>query len=173
MSKYKVIVSDKYLAHYSSPYYDPVKAHEYYMRTRKLKGRRPVISTAGLNEAGHEANEYVKKRIGEERQRVVNKHARETRQKARTYADRAKNQITALSKRLQEMTPADRKYRAGTIRQAVERIRAQNEKKRAELAAKHKSYAISQTRKYEQKYDNELSKIASDAGFKGKRRSRR
>lgn len=31
---------DKTLAHYASPYYDPVKAHEYYMRHRKLKGRR-------------------------------------------------------------------------------------------------------------------------------------
>lgn len=28
------------LQHYASPYYDPVKAHEYYMRTRELKGRR-------------------------------------------------------------------------------------------------------------------------------------
>ena len=25
------------LQHYASPYYDPVKAHEYYMRTRELK----------------------------------------------------------------------------------------------------------------------------------------
>ena len=28
------------LQHYASPYYDPVKAHEYYMRTRELKGRQ-------------------------------------------------------------------------------------------------------------------------------------
>ena len=27
------------LRHYASPYYDPQKAHEYYMRTRELKGR--------------------------------------------------------------------------------------------------------------------------------------
>ena len=30
---------DELLQHYASPYYDPVKAHEYYMRTRELKGR--------------------------------------------------------------------------------------------------------------------------------------
>ena len=35
------------LQHYASPYYDPVKAHEYYMRTRELKGRR---STTKLND---------------------------------------------------------------------------------------------------------------------------
>ena len=27
------------LRHYASPYYDPQKAHEYYMRTRELNGR--------------------------------------------------------------------------------------------------------------------------------------
>ena len=27
------------LRHYASPYYDPQKAHEYYTRTRELKGR--------------------------------------------------------------------------------------------------------------------------------------
>ena len=26
---------DELLQHYASPYYDPVKAHEYYMRTRE------------------------------------------------------------------------------------------------------------------------------------------
>ena len=38
---------DELLQHYASPYYDPVKAHEYYMRTRELKGRR---STTKLND---------------------------------------------------------------------------------------------------------------------------
>lgn len=28
---------EDYLAHYASKYYDPVKAHEYYLRTRELK----------------------------------------------------------------------------------------------------------------------------------------
>ena len=36
------------LRHYASPYYDPEKAHEYYMRTRELKGR----STTSLNDEG-------------------------------------------------------------------------------------------------------------------------
>lgn len=26
------------ILHYASPYYDPVKAHEYYMKHRELKG---------------------------------------------------------------------------------------------------------------------------------------
>ena len=36
------------LVHYASKYYDPQKAHEYYMRTRELNGR----STSTLTDDG-------------------------------------------------------------------------------------------------------------------------
>ncbi len=35
---------DEFLEHYASKYYDPVKAHEYYMRTRELKNKREAES---------------------------------------------------------------------------------------------------------------------------------
>ncbi len=56
------------LIHYASPYYDPVKAHEYYMKNRELKGRK---STAGLTDKGKEAASYVKDRINEERKAKI------------------------------------------------------------------------------------------------------
>lgn len=52
------------IAHYASQYYDPVKAHEYYERTKKLKGRRTGTS---LNDAGREAKTYVRNRINAKR----------------------------------------------------------------------------------------------------------
>lgn len=33
---------ENFLAHYASKYYDPVKAHEYYMENRELKGRKSL-----------------------------------------------------------------------------------------------------------------------------------
>ena len=48
---------------YASKYYDPVKAHEYYMKHRKLKGRRKRGSTAGLSEIGKAAAAEVKEQI--------------------------------------------------------------------------------------------------------------
>ena len=47
------------LRHYASPYYDPQKAHEYYMRTRELKGR----STTSLNDEGKKIWSYTKNNI--------------------------------------------------------------------------------------------------------------
>lgn len=40
--------------HYASKYYDPVKAHEYYMKTRHLKGYDTQGKT--LNDEGKQAN---------------------------------------------------------------------------------------------------------------------
>lgn len=56
------------LKHYASPYYDPVKAHEYYMKNRELKGRK---STAGLSEEGRIAASYVKQRLNNEQKAVI------------------------------------------------------------------------------------------------------
>ena len=51
-----------YLIHYASPYYDPVAAHEYYMKHRHLIGKK-----ATLNEKGTAAKAVVKQRIDAER----------------------------------------------------------------------------------------------------------
>lgn len=44
MWKYDNPPSPNELFHYSSKYYDPVKAHEYYMRRRELKGQTKKAS---------------------------------------------------------------------------------------------------------------------------------
>lgn len=47
-----VALGGDFIAHYASPYYDPIKAHEYYMRTRKLKGREPASTTEQRKKEG-------------------------------------------------------------------------------------------------------------------------
>lgn len=172
MSRYVIVLNNDYLAHYASPYYDPVKAHEYYMKTRKLKGKQGV-STAGLNDTGKEAQTYVQKTIGEERQREIRKHAKAQNEKAKTYADRAKSQISALSERLRNMSPAERKYRAGAIRQAVDRIRSLNNRQRAKLVEQHQKFAEKKSKEYESKYDSELRKIVGEAAFNNGKKGRK
>lgn len=53
---------DAFLAHYASKYYDPAKAREYYLRTRELKGREPVLSKESRQKQS-EALAYVSKEI--------------------------------------------------------------------------------------------------------------
>ena len=49
---------------YASKYYDPVKAHEYYMQHRKLKDRR---KTSDLNEEGRDAWADAKNSVTEDK----------------------------------------------------------------------------------------------------------
>ena len=55
---------------YASKYYDPAKAHEYYLKHRKLKGQNERTSTKGLNEEGKNAAKYVKEQIMAVKKRV-------------------------------------------------------------------------------------------------------
>lgn len=66
-----------YLLHYASPYYDPEKAHEYYMKNRELKGDTTSANSSAststtkrkgtLNDKGKAAKAYVKNQIDQER----------------------------------------------------------------------------------------------------------
>jgi hypothetical protein len=51
---------EQFLAHYADPYYDPVKAHEYYLQNRQLKGRQ---STKGMSETQKEGLAYAKNQL--------------------------------------------------------------------------------------------------------------
>lgn len=57
-------LGEKTLQHYASEYYDPIKAHEYYIKTRQLSER---TSTKNLNEKGKEAAKYIKEQITNEK----------------------------------------------------------------------------------------------------------
>lgn len=58
---------------YKSKYYDPVKAHEYYEKHKKLKGKKKASSTADLSEEGKIAAKEVKERLNEEMKAALKK----------------------------------------------------------------------------------------------------
>ena len=92
---------DSWLAHYASPYYDPVKAHEYYEKHKHLKGR---VSTSGLNEEGRAIAGHIKENINSERKAKIdanNKAMNETISSSKASSD---SRVKALNaKRSQEI----------------------------------------------------------------------
>ena len=60
---------------YASKYYDPEKAHEYYEKTKRLKGRR---SNAGLNEEGIAAAEYMRNQVDTQHQNELESLTKQT-----------------------------------------------------------------------------------------------
>lgn len=91
------------LRHYASPYYDPVKAHEYYMRTRELKGR----STTSLNDEGKKIWAYTKNNIKTEKKAKIkeeqekkNAKITELREKAEATREEITSKLKALNEQL-------------------------------------------------------------------------
>lgn len=99
---------------YKSKYYDPAKAHEYYMKHRQLKGRKKKTSIADLSEEGKIAAKEVKERLQEELKAALKK---------------VKRGNTAERKRLRELY--NQKYEAELeqIRQDSSMVKAPKQKK--------------------------------------------
>ena len=133
-------MNNDHLKHYASPYYDPVKAHEYYMRTRELKGRQ---STAGLNEEGHIAAKMVKENLNEEKKSTIQSH-----KNTMTY------QINVLRSYLNGMEKSQKLYYRARIQKQIDLLRRKNKEERERLQ-----------QEYEQKYNDEMEKIHSNADF--------
>lgn len=134
---------------YSSKYYDPVKAHKYYMKHRKLKGRKKKSpeeqakakrrSLKGLNESGKAAAAYVKSAIMAERKadyKKVNKACTE--------------KIKAL--------------RAEWKKQGL--TKEQMKEKAKEVREKFKEYKKKLKDVYDEKYLQELDKIKQDPSMR-------
>lgn len=105
------------LAHgYASPYYDPVKAHEYYMQHRVLTGR---TSTAGLNDKGKEAARYVKNSLNDERKRLTDSSRERLKSALERNSSARSNAINAA----REKTKADIKAHTHKIQTEAAKLR--------------------------------------------------
>lgn len=91
---------DNNLQHYASPYYDPQKAHEYYMRTRELKGRR---SATKLSDEGKKVWSYTKNEIKAEKKAKVEGEQEKRKQTITALRERASATREQISARLKEL----------------------------------------------------------------------
>ena len=99
---------------YKSKYYDPQKAHEYYMKHRQLKGRKKKTSTADLSDAGKIAAKEVKEQLQAELKAALKK---------------VKRGNTAERKRLRELYNAKYEAELDEIRKDPSMLKAAKQKK--------------------------------------------
>lgn len=135
---------------YASQYYDPAKAHEYYERTKQLKGRK---STSGLNEQGKIAAKYVKEKLTEERK----KKQEELKQRMNAKIERIREKIKAI------------KGNKGNRKAIKEKLR----KMIADLRAEYKTQKTKIKEEYDEKYVQELDKIKQDSGMQKAKKAKK
>ena len=98
--------NDFELMHYASEQYDPVKAREYYLKNRKLKGRR---SSAGMSDKQRQGWDYTKNQVSDGKKQQAkaldteNKHSMsEAKANAKAGRDRIKASLAEFAKKISE-----------------------------------------------------------------------
>ena len=160
-----------YISHYASKYYDPVYAHEYYEKHKKLKGR------SSLSEKGKEVADYVTKKLNEERdqkisssksstskslssaansrslavassQNVRDKNIEAKKNATQQAIDNHKaqmdNQIKQLQDQLASWGKSGLKGKSKEVRQKIARLREKNNETKAKLQEDLSSYSYSE-----------------------------
>lgn len=150
------------LYHYASPYYDPQKAHEYYERTKKLKGRK---STSSLNDEGKAAAKQVKEALSTERQGRVEEHRVSTQQQIDAKKESIKSDIASLREKLSNMSMAEWNKNAERIQSEIAKLKEDIVTSREKLKEAHKTEKSRLKEEYDEKYISELDKIKSNAQF--------
>ena len=152
---------DESLKHYASPYYDPVKAHEYYMKNRELKGENSRKSTAGLNDEGKAVARYIKNQLDTERKSKVDAHNNQTQAQIdvkknnmdstinakkknmtasiESHKIQTKEKIEKLREELKGMSMDDWNKYAEHIQSEIAKLRESNDTIRAKLQAEYSS----------------------------------
>lgn len=125
--------------------YDPAKAHEYYLRTRKLKGRKKGSSTYTVRYPGGQTVKLTGRQLAEQKAYVAQR------------IGHIKAKLAELNTKLTKMRSEARKKDA----------EAKRDSKKAPTAAE-KSEVARESKKYREKHKQELAnKAKGSSGSKG------
>lgn len=125
---------------YASKYYDPVKAHQYYLAHRQLKGRK---STSALNDTGKEAAKYIKEKLTQEKNQIIE-----------TYKASMNKRIESIKAKYKGMSKEQRKASRDKIYADIRALRQANKTQKTNIR-----------NAYEEKYIQELDNLKKDAQF--------
>lgn len=112
---------------YASKYYDPVKAHNYYMLNRELKGYEDRYGGSrgdGTSAASNGGKPINKTKTPEEKRADdIKKHNDKIQNKVSQRQTEVRKQIQELRNRLNAMSPEDRKLNRDSIQKQIDLIR--------------------------------------------------
>ena len=105
--------ADDIIIHYASEYYDPVKAHEYYMKHRQLKGR----SKGSLTDKGKEIWSYTESNIKDRKRKEIQEAELEKEVRIKELKDNTKKKKEEISNKLTQLLEAiNSKYKEDTTK---------------------------------------------------------
>lgn len=156
MDKVDAFLQHALLQHYVSQYYDPVKAHEYYMRTRQLTGR----TTRGMSDQQKKAWAYTKSQIADEKSNAIKGSSATAQQQIKNLRSRtaAMRDNLMLKLRSRSLTTGQKENLKNSLQSAIDGVRASFKSAKEELNVK-----------YEQIYNAEYSNVLKNVAGKVKK----
>ena len=152
------------MAQYTSKYYDPVKAHQYYEEHKKLKGRK--ASTSKLNDTGKNAASYVKEQINKEKKESIESESKRYSNSIFETTSEAKAKISQLQKKFKKLSTAQKKILGPKIKNELQKLKEENARKRLILETQHSKNISNINDKYSKIYDEEVNKMNADSSMK-------
>jgi hypothetical protein len=174
----------RYQLEYSlSHIYDPVKAREYYLRTRELKGRKKAKPKMHTYEDGSQvtvaenrrrsitAKTGIDPRTGKTREQIAREARAKARKRLSEQVGRLEDRLKKIEDRIREMErkedSEDRKSKAKKERSAKERDKPKTAAEKAEDAREAKKYRD----KNQQKLKSDRKKDSKSGGGSSKKGS--
>ena len=148
---------------YASKYYDPQKAHEYYMKHRQLKGRS---STAGLNESGKAAALQVKEALKQEKKEYMDKVNAVLEKNIQSIKDRLekkREEIKRERERIKELPKEQRQAALDKLNDDKAKFTEECKTEIGGLREQTKKYKQEVKDYFNEKYVQELDKIKADS----------
>lgn len=135
---------EAFLEHYASEDYDPAKAHEYYERTKELKGRDPanrVLDTSKVysrGPAGQKAKEAKGKKAPDPRiealQRQQKAEVERFQENAKARREKLQENLKGLAKAITDKVKADQVQAAANVEEVVKKVTADRDVKLKQIA---------------------------------------
>lgn len=113
--------NDDEIYHYASKYYDPIKAHEYYMQRRVLKGQASGVKNSNLSSSSLQNPISGNKRTVTEAQR----------EEMKKRAEELRKEITeSISKRIKRLSDEDKERVGDEIKKLIDQVKEEYNRNR-------------------------------------------
>lgn len=114
------------MGEYASKYYDPVKAHEYYMKNRELKGYENRYGGSrgdGTSAASNGGKQIVSKTEEQKKAESTKTHNKNLSEQIKKKQNSTKEQINSLREQLRNMSKEDKKANRQAIQEQINALR--------------------------------------------------
>lgn len=132
--------------------YDPVKAHAYYEKHKKLKGRRKGRSTKGWNDTQKAQLEYAKDQLKTEHKENNADISEDAKAKRKALSEAASQRIKAIRAQLKYMSPEQKEILKGRIQGIRDQLAGQKEDLKEQTSEKRAAEKESYEGKIDQAY---------------------